>query len=478
MIRRPASRGLVRSSYKGRLVPQVAGSPAFNRQRPVGIYARRLPRTKPPRRRSLQFDSDAFFAFALVVLMLTSMIVGTIGAAAVTAVAFLYIMLRLPQLAEIMAPRAFILVIPIFAVLSVLWSQSPVDTVKYSLEFALTIVVALLLSAAPHPKAVLWGLFLAFGGYIGVALIFGQAVQTGNQGMVAFTGLTQGKNLMADVAANGALLSLACIVAALEDRRPFRAILALGAAVLELYVLLAARSAGALVGIVPAVLALIFFLALRPLRLTMRLSATIFISFAAALMAIAYGSNIIEDLMMFFDKDPTLTGRTYLWQRAADFIAENPILGAGFNGFWVAGDPDAAGLWHLFGIADTWGFNFHNTLIELLVNIGWLGVVVVGTAAIVSAVLLLRNVISRPTLALCFWFSFLVYDFTRMPIEAIGTAPFSHSTLLLFAAFGVALGARRTAEARRAARVVPRHRLRLPRVVLQRTAPPPPQFSV
>src|SRR4029079_3202212 len=98
-------------------------------------------------------------------------------------------------------------------------------------------------------------------------------------------------------------------------------ILALGAAVLELYVLLAARSAGALVGIVPAVLALIFFLALRPLRLTMRLSATIFISFAAALMAIAYGSNIIEDLMMFFDKDPTLTGRTYLWQRAADFIA-------------------------------------------------------------------------------------------------------------------------------------------------------------
>lgn len=478
MIRRSTSRGIVRSGYTSRLVPQVAGSPGFNRQRPVGIYARRLPGPKPPRRRLFGFDSDAFFGFALIVLMLSSMIVGTVGAAAVSVVAVLYITLRLPQLAEIMAPRAFILVIPIFAVLSVLWSQSPVDTVKYSLEFALTVVVALLLSAAPHPKAVLWGLFLAFGGYVGVALAFGQAVETGNQGLTAFTGLMRGKNFMADVAANGALLSLACIVAAIEDRRPFRAIVALGVAVLELYVLLAARSAGALIGMVPAVLAFIFFLALRPVRLTMRLTATIFISFAAALMAIAYGSNIIEDLMMVFDKDPTLTGRTYLWQRATDFIAENPILGAGFNGFWVAGDPDAAGLWHLFGLADPWGFNFHNTLIELLVNIGWLGVVVVGIAAIVSAVLLLRSVISRPTLALCFWFSFLVYDFTRMPIEAIGTAPFSHSTVLLFAGFGVALGARRTAEARRAARRVSHYRLRLPRVALQRTAPRPTQFSV
>ena len=188
-------------------------------------------------------------------------------------------------------------------------------------------------------------------------------------------------------------------------------------------------------------------------------------------------STILEDVMTMFDKDPTLTGRAYLWQRAGDFIAANPVLGAGFNGFWVQGNPDAVGLWHFGGLSDPWGFNFHNTLIELLVNIGWLGTIVVATVAIISAVLLLRNVISRPTLALCFWFSFLVYDFARMPIEAIGTAPFSHSTLLLFAGFGTAVAARRTAEARRAARRISPARMRLPRAVFQRTAPQPSQFS-
>jgi exopolysaccharide production protein ExoQ len=194
-------------------------------------------------------------------------------------------------------------------------------------------------------------------------------------------------------------------------------------------------------------------------------------------MAMAYGSTIIEDSMMLFDKDPTLTGRTYLWQRATDFIADKPVLGTGFNAFWVEGNPDAVGLWHFGGLTDPWGFNFHNTLIELLVNVGWAGVFVFTIVAIISSVLLLRRVITRPTLALCFWFSLLVYEFARMPIEALGTAPFAHSTLLLFAGFGVALGARRTAEARKAARRVSHYRMSLPRAVFQGSVPRRSRFS-
>jgi exopolysaccharide production protein ExoQ len=475
MIGRPSSRSLIGSNQMGRTASHVAGSPGFNLRRPIGIYARRLPEPKPPRRPLFRFDSDGFFAFVFVTLFVSML--GTISAVAIVVMGFVYIALRLPQLGEIMAPRTFILVIPIFALLSFLWSQSPVDTVKYGLEFALTVVVGLLLSAAPRPKAVLWGLFLGFAAYVFVSLAFGHAVETGNNGETAFTGLLDGKNFMADVAANGVLVSLACIVAAIEDRRPFRAIFALGVAVPEIYVLLAARSAGVLMGMVPAVVAFIFFLALRSVRLTMRLIATVFISFAAALMALAYGSTMIEDLMALFDKDPTLTGRTYLWQRAADFIADKPVLGTGFNAFWVPSNPDAVGLWHFGGLADPWGFNFHNTFIELLVNVGWVGAVVFSIIGITSSVLLLRSVITRPTLALCFWFSFLVYNFTRMPIEAIGTAPFAHSTMLLFAAFGVALAARRTAEARKAARRVSHYRMHLPRAVFQPAVPRASRFS-
>lgn len=475
MMRRP-TRSLVRSAPIGRLAPHITGSPRFNPQRPIGLYSRRAPGPKPPRRRWFQFDADGFFAFVFVTLFFASML-GTLAAVAVVAMAAVYIALRLPQLGEILAPRAIILVVPIFAVLSFFWSQSPVDTLKYSLEFALTVGLGLILSAAPHPKAVLWGLFLAFAGYVATALVFGQSVDVGNNGQTAFSGLTAGKNLMGDIAANGALISLACFVAGIEDRRPFRAILALGVAVAEIYVLLSTRSAGALMGMVPAVFVFIFFLTLRPMPLNLRLFATVFMSFAAAVMAMAYGSTIIEDSMTLFDKDPTLTGRTYLWQRAADFIADKPVLGTGFSAFWVEGNPDAVGLWRFGGLTDPWGFNFHNTLIELLVNVGWIGVFVFTIVAIISSVLLLRRVITRPTLALCFWFSLLVYEFARMPIEALGTAPFAHSTLLLFAGFGVALGARRTAEARKAARRVSHYRMSLPRAALQGGVPRRSRFS-
>jgi exopolysaccharide production protein ExoQ len=472
------SRALPEGMPVGRFAPRVVGSPRFNPHRPIGAYARRLPGHRPSRHPWIEFDSDGFFAFVVVAIILFGgAMFGTVSAAAISAMAAIYIAVRLPQLGEILAPRAFILVIPIFAVLSVLWSQSPLYTFKYSLEFALTVGVGLLLSAAPYPRAVLWGVFLAFASYVLAALAFGQTVDLGNNGETAFSGLTQGKNLMGDIAATGSLASLACVVAAIEDRRLLRVLAALTVTMLEMYVLLKARSAGALLGMVPAVLTLIFFLALRPARLIMRLIAAVFMSLAAAFVAVAYGSTVVQDSMTLFDKDPTLTGRTYLWQRAADFIAEKPALGTGFNAFWEQGNPDAEGLWRFGGIVDRMGFSFHNTFIELLVNVGWIGLFVFAIVAIIGSVLLVRRVMMRPSLTLCFWLSLLTYEFVRIPVEAIGTAPYSYGTVLLFAGFGAALPARRTAEARKAARRLSRYRMRLPRAVLQRSALQPTRFS-
>jgi exopolysaccharide production protein ExoQ len=416
-----------------------------SRRLPIHGAIRRRPVANRYRRPWFSFDSDGFFAFALAAAMLFAWSLGTAGAAAVAALTLIYAMVRLPQIGEVLAPRAFILIAPILAILSVLWSQYPTETLKYSLEFALTVGSALLLSAAPRPTAVLWGLFFAFACYVAVSLVLGQAVDVGNTGETAFAGLTESKNLLGDIASTGALLSLACFVASIEDRRPFRALLTIVVGAIEVYAMIEARSAGALLGIAPAVASFIFFLALRPARFVVRLLVTMLASLLAAVGTIGLGSTVLETGMTLFDKDPTLTGRTYLWQRAADFIAEKPILGDGFNGFWVQGNTDAEGLWRYAGIIERMGFSFHNSLIEILVNLGWVGVVVFGSVAIVGSVVLLRRVMTRPTLALCFWMSFVVYELVRTPIEAIGTAPFSHSTLLLFTGLGAGFTARRLA---------------------------------
>src|SRR5690348_1257684 len=121
MMRHSFSRSLVRSPATRRVAPHVAGSPRFNRQRPIGVYARHLQRPKPPRRPWFTFDSDGFFAFVLVALTMFAWQLGTIGAVAISAMAVVYTIVRLPQLGEILAPRAFILIVPIFAVLSIFW---------------------------------------------------------------------------------------------------------------------------------------------------------------------------------------------------------------------------------------------------------------------------------------------------------------------------------------------------------------------
>src|SRR5581483_2182010 len=78
-----------------------------------------------------------------------------------------------------------------------------------------------------------------------------------------------------------------------------------------------------------------------------------------------------------FDKDPTFTGRTYLWYRAEPVIQQKPLLGHGFAAFWRPGSIDAEGLWRWAGVKHTVGFNFHNTFIETLVQLGIVGLVVI-----------------------------------------------------------------------------------------------------
>lgn len=392
---------------------------------------------------------DFFFAFALLAPLLFAMQLATLGAALFMALGLVYAVMNGRQLHTILAPRAFLLALPLFALLSTLWSEARADTLKYSLEFILTVVVALLLSATPRPKAVLWGIFWAFALYVISALIFGQIVTIGvDAGGTAFSGLTDSKNLLADIASTGLLVSVAILFIGIEDRRLVQSLAALLVGPLEFYALYQARSAGSLLGAVLGLVTLFCLLGLRSVGPVIRTAATSILSLCligAAFTYREYASSVIGDVTQFFDKDSTFTGRTYLWQRAADWIAEKPLLGKGFHAFWLQGNPDAEGLWRYAGIDDRAGFSFHNTLIEVLVHLGWAGAVIGGATLLVAIVFLARRFLVRPTLPLCFWLSLVVYEVVRTPIEVVGFAQLYFSTVLLFIAFGSAFAPRRTA---------------------------------
>jgi len=389
------------------------------------------------------FDLEFATTFGLFVAMLFIAQLETLGALAIVGLTGAYTLLHVMRLFEILLPRSFILAIPLVMIFSTLWSETPSETLKYSIEFAITVGGALLLSASRRPTSVLFGMFLAFTLYIAVTLVFGEAVTVGTTGATAFAGLNRGKNLLADIASTGLLVSAATFLVAGAERRMLLVLAAAVVAIAEFYVLVEARSAGAMLGFLMAAAAFALLLALRSAGFVLRAVVTAFLS--ACLLAVALSYRAVSSTLMdvgavLFDKDPTLTGRTYLWQRAGDLIVETPFLGRGFRSFWLQGNPDAEGLWQFAGITSRDGFNFHNTPIEILVHLGWFGLIVYGAVLIIALVFLVFKFLVRPNLFHCFWLSVLVYEMVRMPIESIGFNEFYFSTLLLFMAMGSAFG--------------------------------------
>ena len=86
----------------------------------------------------------------------------------------------------------------------------------------------------------------------------------------------------------------------------------------------------------------------------------------------------LDLLLGAFGKDATLTGRTYLWSEGWAAAAETPVVGIGYQAYWVQGFSEAERLWAEFYITSRSGFHFHNTYIEVLVELGFVGLVLIG----------------------------------------------------------------------------------------------------
>jgi exopolysaccharide production protein ExoQ len=85
----------------------------------------------------------------------------------------------------------------------------------------------------------------------------------------------------------------------------------------------------------------------------------------------------MDFVLGLFGKDSTLTGRTYLWEQGWNAVQKSPILGVGYAAYWVQGFAEAERLWNEFYITTRTGFHFHNTYIEALVELGFVGATLV-----------------------------------------------------------------------------------------------------
>ncbi|BBH21843.1 ligase [Paenibacillus baekrokdamisoli] len=79
-------------------------------------------------------------------------------------------------------------------------------------------------------------------------------------------------------------------------------------------------------------------------------------------------------LLSLMDRDVTLTGRTDLWAAVWEMIKQRPLLGYGYNGFWLGLDGESAYVW----LVTKWDPpHSHNGLLDVWLDLGVVGVILV-----------------------------------------------------------------------------------------------------
>lgn len=289
---------------------------------------------------------------------------------------------------------AWVLVFCVFCCLSVFWSLAPSVSARGAVQYATHILCALIAARICSDRT------LTIGSLMGVLVVLLYSFAFGGyhfdsiDGTYSFVGAFSSKNQLGFFASLGVFFAWVCIFAL-----PFGMVtkgFALFVGLLSAYALFASQSATSIIGVVLTIAVLV---ALR-LMLTLRPSARRASFFIALVLAIslafvAINAGAIDGVLGLFGKDSTLTGRTYLWAEGMAAFRQTPLLGTGYQAYWVQGFSEAERLWAEFFIASRSGFHFHNTYVEALVELGAIGFLLLVTTLLTITIGHLRRVLNQ-----------------------------------------------------------------------------------
>lgn len=279
------------------------------------------------------------------------------------------ILRRVSEVRDAMLRTWWVLPVPLLAAASVLWSLDPIVSANAALRLGVTVAIGIYIGAtfglAAITRMVFWVLF------VGIALSV-LASLAGLDFAIMFDGKARGifyhKNELANRAVILVAASLAFWIIEHRARLPLVGIL------LGFVALVLARSATGFVTAVAVVGVAALLVALRGRALAIAFRCALIGAAATVFGALIVLSGIdpVAAVLELLDRDPTLTGRSLLWQAAWAQIEHRPWLGTGYDAFWaVAVD------WRTLQVLKRMGQvgHFHNTFLEVGVQLGAVGVV-------------------------------------------------------------------------------------------------------
>lgn len=380
----------------------------------------------------------AALLFNLSIGPLTPILVaGTVGA---------YALFRYERLVKVLGSTWPLLLLPMFCIASFAWSDAPEATVRYGILYLLTVVTAILIGAGTSRDSALKGLQLVFSIYLILSFLFGRWTNWGD-GSYAYAGLAGSKNAAGDAAAIGLIISVTTLFWAIGQRKPGWALSAIVTIPVALYCLVFSKSTGAMAAFALAIACLMIWAFSRHFALTTRtvlFGITLLVTIVVLATTPLWVGLVFETILAATGKDANLTGRGDLWQVADRLIGQRPILGLGYNAFWVQGNLDAERLWELLNVKSGSPFNFHNTVRDILVNIGIVGLVLYAVVWLVASIRLLWRTMMVPDYFGIFCSAMLVFVAPRLYFELVGFSNMHFPTIILLISLACGFRPRRT----------------------------------
>jgi exopolysaccharide production protein ExoQ len=260
----------------------------------------------------------------------------------------------------------------IFALLSVFWSAAPATTTRTGIQYLTHVICALIAMRALDIKTLTLGSVTGAGVVLIYSLLFGVYHFDPLDGTVSFVGAFDSKNQLGFYASLAVFFCFSAVV--LLKQRGFWLPVCGVTGLLAAYCLYASQSATSVlttVAVLGIILGMLVFSLLPPKsRKLLFVAATVFGTITV--IGAIYG-GAIDSVLGAFGKDSTLTGRTYLWQQGIEAAGAAPVIGIGYQAYWVQGFSEPERLWEEFFIGSRGGFHFHNTYIETMVETGAIG---------------------------------------------------------------------------------------------------------
>lgn len=265
----------------------------------------------------------------------------------------------------------------LLCLVSVLWSEAAPNTLRISIQVTVSCLIAIYIGLRLSPREIfnvyLWvyagAIFFSFLNQ--TAVFFSPFNDNGN-----FLGVFVSKNALGEGATALALAGTTAILFLPQINWMQRLLLLATAA--QIFVMLGiAHSASGILLTIAGILGSIG----ATLLLTYPIGRAVMILAVVAACVVGsmfFALNSLNPVLAGLDmmgRSATLTGRTILWDKGFSVLADNPVLGIGFNAYWSSWkyQNEIIAFQSFFGEGV---LSFHNLFVELLVSFGVLGILV------------------------------------------------------------------------------------------------------